>query len=181
MNSIVENIETISLLIAGLGLILNFIRLKANHDWNRRVEASKMIAEWNSETSKHRKAIEDIEPGIIDININSDKAEIKEITKTRAAEIYSSNDVKSPDRELRFHFIEILNYFEYVASAYDNKVADKKMIEESFMNTMIAWEELLHNFIVEYGKHRKSNSWKPFTDVVNIWKLKGKKTRKKTA
>ena len=171
-----ESIKSIGIWIAAIGLLLNYFRLRANNSWKRKHFATNMIAEWNDRTAEHRKQIETLEPGLIDLN---DKAEVKEISQQTAKDIYETQDQNSKEWKLRFHFLEMMNYFEYVSSAYWNRIADKKIIEKSFMNIMLKYDKILTNFIDEYKKHRGyENPWGPYHDVINKWKSSGSKMAK---
>ena len=98
-------------LITAFAVLVAIWTLKANHDWNRRNYTAGLVAEWNDETSVHRRAIEKLRPGLIDLDT---KGEVTELTKKDASAIYTSK-ADTPEWELRFHFIELLNYFEVIA------------------------------------------------------------------
>src|SRR4051794_29197415 len=83
------NVGTI---LTAIGLYFTVRALRSNHDWNRRNHAAMLLAKWNDETSAHRKAIEKIKPGLIDLSRNN---KIEEITKEDAKNIYESK----PDTE----------------------------------------------------------------------------------
>ncbi|MGF1638419.1 MAG: DUF4760 domain-containing protein [Cyclobacteriaceae bacterium] len=165
-------------LITIIGLFLTFWTLKANHDWNRRHYATNLIAEWNSKTFSHRKAIETMRPGLVDLDKNGDPVEI---TKRDATAIYLSNSTQNVELcELRFHFIELLNYFESISVAYRSGVGDQQIIEESVRSALIRWNDILVNFIQVVNEHRGYEPWEPYTTLVNYWKHKPFKPRKKT-
>jgi len=44
------------------------------------------------------------------------------------------------------------------------------MIERSFKNSLMKWHRLLSHFIEVVEKYRKSNPWKPYSDLVHKWK-----------
>src|SRR5690349_781551 len=124
-------------ILTAAALLLTVWTLRRNHDWNRRQYAANMVADWNVKTSVHRKAIENLRPGLIDEDPQNPTDRIVELTKRQAADIYCS-DPNNPEQkalwELRFHFIELLNHFESVAVAYRNGVGDREMIEEAFQS-----------------------------------------------
>ena len=164
--------------ITAVGLILTFWTLKSNHDWNRRHYATNLIVEWNNKTFSHRKAIEMIRPGLVDLDKKGDAVEI---TKKDAISIYTSvPNEKENLWELRFHFIELLNHFEAISVAYRNRVGDQRIIEESVRNALIRWHDILTNFIQVVNDHRGYDAWEPFTTLVNYWKRKSFKPRKYT-
>jgi hypothetical protein len=126
-----------------------------------------MTADWNLRTAVHRQAIEKIKPGLID----TAHGKVTEITNCYAHTIYSSKP-GTPEWELRFHFIELLNYFEFVATAYENGVADKKMIEVGFKAVLVRWHKVLTNFIDTVAKsrgYRPEELWTPYQALVKRW------------
>ena len=161
-------------LLTSLGLFLTFWALRANHDWNRRNFAALMVAQWNDETSSHRKAIEQHRPGLVDIDRKSNA--VTELTKQDSHSIYTATP-DTPEWQLRFHFIELLNHHESIASPYRNAVGDRQIIEESFRQVLIKWRDILVNFIVVVNEHRGYEPWEPFTTVVEYWKRKPFKPR----
>lgn len=117
---------------------------------------------------EHRQKIEAHYPRLLDVDTKSYLN--SEISKQAAVEIYLSRRENEQGLwELRFHLIQLLNYFEMVASAYNNDVADKKMIEDSFKRVMIRYHEVLKNFIDIVIVHRHGNPWQPYSELVNKW------------
>ncbi|MBC6426072.1 MAG: DUF4760 domain-containing protein [Ekhidna sp.] len=172
----------IAILVAIIGFFLTIRKLKADHDWKRREFTANMIADWNQKTSSHRKEIERLMPGLID-KIER-KEEITKITQSKAREIYESlPDKDGTNWKLRFHFLELLNYFEYISSVYLNRVADKKMVEESFKTTLIQWNRILNHFIEEVKTHREYQNkkpWGPYHEVIKLWSLPDEIFRQET-
>lgn len=135
------------------------------------------MAGWNDKTSAHRKAIEKLRPGLIDLD---SKGAATELTKADAAAIYTAKP-ETPEWELRFHFVEFLNHLEAIASAYRNKVADEQMLEESFRSVLIRVHDILVNFIAIVDQHRGYEACEPYSAVVAYWKRKPFKPRHRTA
>lgn len=170
-------------ILTAVGLVFTAWVLKRNHDWNRREYAAKMAAEWNEKTSLHRKAIENLRPGLIDEDPNS---RIVELTKEEALNIYCSKPNSSKDEEnaqwdLRFHFVELLNHLESIAVAYRNGVGDRPMIEEAFRNVLVRWRHVLHEFIDVVERKRGYKPWQPYTDLVGYWETRPYEFRKLTS
>src|SRR5262249_7637081 len=110
-------ISVVSALIAAVGLLVTARTLRANPDWNRRSFGAELVLQWNERTSAHRKAIKLYRPGLVDLR----QGDIVEITRADAKGIYESRPNPgeiAPEWELRFHFIELLNFFSAVAAAY---------------------------------------------------------------
>lgn len=155
-------------LITAMSVLVAAWALRANHDWNRRNYTAGLIGQWNDETSTHRKAIEKLRAGLIDLDT---RGAVVEISEADARAIYSSK-AETPDWELRFHFIELLNYFETITAAYRNRVGDPQMIEESLRNVLVRWRKILRHFIEVVEKERGYRAWEPFTTVVDFWDSK---------
>lgn len=165
--------ETIKILIqilgfgaSAIGLFLAYKTLKANHEWNRRQFAAQLLEKWSSQSVIHRKAIEKHYPGLYDHQ--KDDA-LKVLIPEQCEEIYKSTSSNEELWNLRFHLIELLNYFEYIAVSYNNNVGDREMIEKSFKCTLIKWNHLLTHFVATVKNHRKYNPWQPFTALANFW------------
>ena len=165
-------------MLTAIGVFLAFWTLKANHNWNRRHYALNMTMKWNSETLVHRKAIEKVMPGLIDVDKQS--RQITELSKERATQIYLSDPQKQDQRddwELRFHFLELLNFFEDISIAYLHCVADQKIIEEAFKSVLIRWYDILLPFMTIVKENRGYDPWSPYTDVIHRWKRPRRRLR----
>lgn len=149
-----------------IGIFLAWLALRSNHEWNRRYNALKIIDEWNPRTGEHRKAIEKSLPGIFDIDPKT--KEVIELDINKAKNIYECNP-NDDHWQLRFHLMEVLNYFEFVSSSYLNGVADSLIIETSLRPPMLKWYKVLRNFIEYMNEIRGYKVWKPYEDVVNLW------------
>lgn len=172
-------ITGVGLLLTYQALRLNYKALKANHDWNRRKAAVEIVARWNDETSVHRKAIEEIRPGLVDLD-KSERNRTPEITKADALAIYTATP-GSEDWKLRFHFIELLNFFESICVAYHHGVADKEILIISLHSPLGRWHAILVNFIDVVGTQRGYKPWEPFELVVAQWIASSSPPRNLTA
>lgn len=173
VQSVLSVLKDYGSIITAISVLVAVWTLRANHDWNRRNYTAALIGQWNDETSVHRKAIEKLRPGLIDLD---SKGEVVEICEKDARAIYSSK-VDTPEWELRFHFIELLNYFETITAAYRNRVGDPQMIEESLRNVLVRWRKILRHFMEVVEKERGYKPWEPFTTVVDFWDGKPFKPR----
>lgn len=168
MTNVLSVIRDVGPLITAIAVVVAIWTLKANHDWNRRNYTAALIAQWNDKTSIHRRTIEKLRPGLIDLDT---KGEVIELTKRDAQAIYTSK-VDTAEWELRFHFVELLNYFEVIAAAYRNQVGDQQMIEESLRHVLVRWRHILRHFMEVVEEHRGYEPWEPFTTVVDFWESK---------
>lgn len=176
-SSAMEVVRDCGTLATAIGVIVAVWTLRANHDWNRRQYTAMLVANWNDKTSLHRKAIEKLLPGLIDLDSRGTPTEL---TKAKTESIYSAKP-DSTEWELRFHFIELLNHFESIAAAYRNGVGDVQMIEESFRSVLVRYHAILSNFIALVNKHRGYEAWEPYLAVVKYWETKPFIKRKNTA
>ncbi|QNI30846.1 DUF4760 domain-containing protein [Alloacidobacterium dinghuense] len=174
---VLDVIKDFGPIVTAVGVFVAVWTLRANHDWNRRQYTAILVAGWNEKTSIHRKAIERLRPGLIDLD---SKGTPTELTRADAAAIYTAKP-DTPEWELRFHFVEFLNHLEAIASAYRNKVADEQMLEESFRSVLIRVHDILVNFIATVDQHRGYEAWEPYSAVVAYWKRKPFKPRRYTA
>lgn len=172
-------LQIFGLFLATGSVLLAWRALKATHDWNRRSYALKIIEDWNTKTSEHRKAIEQAFPGLVDTNKRSSAA--VELSKQVVQSIYASKPSDEQEWKLRFHLIQLGNHFEYIATAYLQHVADQAIIDQAFRATMIRWHGIMLNFIAEIEEHRGYRAWAPWEECVNKWKLRTKSQRQPTA
>ncbi|MGE3959682.1 MAG: hypothetical protein AB7H96_23405 [Vicinamibacterales bacterium] len=159
-----------------VGLFLTVASLARNHDLSRRENAARLAAEWNSRTAAHRKAIEQLRPGLVDRDPRHPERFVQ-LTRVEAQAIYCSKPGDSDLWELRFHFVELLNYFESICVAYRHGVADREMVEESFRNALNHWVYVLGEFIEVVKVNRGYSPWEPFTDLVTYWASRRKPYR----
>jgi hypothetical protein len=151
-----------------VGAWLVYRTLQANHDWQRRQYAIDIVRDWNKNTNGHSFAIEDAFPGIRDIDKTTGK--VNEISKERAKKIYVSNPTTDKaDFELRFHIIQLLNYLEYVVTAYNSKVADEAVIVEAMKNPIVRWVIILNNFLDVVEMCEGYQPWGPLRATVKDW------------
>jgi len=82
---------------------------------------------------------------------------------------------------VRFHLIELMNYADFVASAYINQVADRQIVMTTFKDPLSKWYEILSNFIEVVEICEGYQPWPQYTQVVGEWKNVQPKLRKPTA
>ena len=154
--------------------------LKSNHDWQRRQYALDIYRDWNKNTSEHYRAIENALPRIRDIDKN--KGSINELSKDRARIIYGSDPLTDSENfALRFHITQLLNYLEFVATAYNSNVADEQVILETMKNPIISWVNILSNFLEVSELSLGYQPWQPLRDTVKQWEHNPKIRRLPTA
>ncbi len=167
---------TLGTLIAA-GLV--FKTLKSNHDWQRREYATNIVRDWNTNTSWHWQAIETVFPHLRDIDRTSGL--VSELTRQQALEIYTCEPSSRAYWELRYHFIELLNYLEFVAVAYIQNVADHEIVESCLQLPMVKYHDMFRNVIDVVENCEGYRPWEPYTQVVGRWKARSVTIRKSTA
>ena len=153
--------------------------LRASHDWERRKYVLNMVRDWNLNTGDHARAIEDVFPHIRDVDRTS--GHTAELTKEMCKQIYTCAPNNKNYWEVRFHLIELLNYFEFIAIAYFQNVADREIVTSSFKGPMLKWHDILKNFVDVVHTCEGYEPWKPYTDVISEWRSVVPAHRKPTA
>lgn len=132
-----------------------------------------MIREWNQQTAKDKIIIERTIPGIYE------KCNVTCLDQDKLEKIYNAaySKNKSNDRHLnddsdidylatKESIIRLLNYFEFISSAYLNRAVDRKIIQDSFSGTMVRYYCALHPYIKLEIDKTKRNPWEPYTRFV---------------
>ncbi|MDQ1638092.1 MAG: hypothetical protein QOF62_1431 [Pyrinomonadaceae bacterium] len=178
------------LIVSAVALVCAAYGINEQHTWNRRHFAVEMIREWNNQSSSHKAAIENAYPQLF--RDEGPQQSRPRISNDEARRIYFSTkdeEIKKKDEdslkntsgdptktvdptrwETRNHCIALLNYFEFVASAWENQVADRKMVEDSFKKTILRWHHDLEEFMNVMKTTRGYEPWPPLQRVVTKWK-----------
>ena len=162
-----------------IGAFYVYRTMKADHDWRRRQYALDLSKEWNPNTAHHWREIENIFPHLRDVDKTS--GEITELTKTQAKELYTCSAEDNGKWTVRFHLIELINYYDHLAMAYTNNVGDQQIMEDAFKAPMIKAHDILKNFIEVVETCEGYLPWGPYIQVVEEWKSVDKQHRAKTA
>lgn len=178
MNNLLEYANLIIAVVTTLTVITAIWTLRANHAWNRRKYALQLLHDWNENTIQHRRFIESSLPGLLDKNNKTKK--IVELSKNDAYKIYSALP-SSEEWELRFHIIQLFNYFELIATAYFTRVGDKTVIEDSFSLILTNYYDSLSNIIDIFQDNRNYIIWSHYSDAVHEWNKREVKFMKNTA
>jgi Domain of unknown function (DUF4760) len=170
------------LVVSAVALVCAAYGIHEQHQWNRRHFAVEMIREWNNQSSLHKAAIENAYPELF--REEGPQQSRPRIPKEEARRIYFSTKDEEPKKngedpakivdpvrwETRNHCIALLNYFEFVAAAWENQVADRKMVEDSFKRTILRWHHDLEEFMNVMKSTRGYEPWPPLQRVVTKWK-----------
>ncbi len=154
-----NNILEIAALVASVAGLIWAIYSKTKLD--RKRIAIDMIKGWNRNTAKDsdiiRKAFREKYETCEKIETN-DVEKILNINKHG-----SINGDEEKTRKLKTAISQLFNYFEFIASAYRNKAADRKIILDSFSGTMFRYYIILENYLLIEFENAKRNHWKPYT------------------
>ena len=71
-----------------------------------------------------------------------------------------------PDRELRTHIVELLNFGECVAVSYAERVGDRRILMASMGRTITRWYRQLRPYVVVTARHRGFDPWEPLAEFV---------------
>jgi hypothetical protein len=137
-------------------------QLRSEYRWRRRQFALHVLAEWNEKTDAHRRGVEQGLPGLLDA---ASEGSPPVLTEERAEAIYCARS-GDPDRELRTHIVELLNYAEYVAVSYAERVGDRRILLVSLGRTVTRWYRQLRPYVLVTAKHRGFDPWKPLDEFV---------------
>ncbi len=158
-----------------LGLVLSLISLALSiyykFNLDKKHYALEMIREWNQQTAKDKIIIEKVVPGLYE------KCSLR-LLKEKLDKIYNAATLKKEYLEdsesvedylsAKESMIRLLNYFEFISSAYLNNAVDKKIIQNSFSGTMVRYYCVLNDYIrLEYDKTNR-NPWLPYVEFVKI-------------
>jgi len=154
-----------------------YLALKASHDWARRRYAIDMLRDWNQNVYPHFRSIEHMFPHIRQFDHGEKK--FMELTHNKAKEIWSCDPDKADLWNVKTSILELLNYFEFVTTAYSQKVADGEVIDHSFRNALVQWHDILDKFIKVAAEGLGFQPWQPFIDIVAEWKAPNPKPKRK--
>lgn len=149
------------ILFAALAIVISLLGLYWSIIQRTRLDRQKyavdMIKEWNTNTFEDTNIIRSFYPD------NYDKCE--PIMQSEIDKIIHSVGTVSEKKyaKLRAAIFRLLNYFEFVAAAYNRGTVDGKIIRNSFSITMLRYYVVLRNFLIEQFLQSKRNHWRPFT------------------
>jgi hypothetical protein len=165
-----------------ISIYLAFISIRETHEWNRRNLTLQLMGNWNQQTRSHLDVIISEFPNF---SIRPKSASSDEwatnpewvhpqwsIDEGRANLIVSS--LSNPrgelkDKEIYRSLISLLNYFESLASAYENSVVDRTVIEQSFAPMIIDISRYFRPFIKLKRDQAGREPWPPLAKAVDSW------------
>ncbi|HXR25398.1 MAG TPA: hypothetical protein VN742_08565 [Candidatus Binataceae bacterium] len=169
-----EVAAAVGAVLTAVGLVLGVVTLRHTHDWNRRHYTIEFISGWNEHARDHLAALEQAFPEFRAVPdfIQDPAAQSKWLLQTEWAErlIKSNENPDAPkDLELRRHLIALLNYFEAVATAYEQYVVDRPAVEDSFAPIITDVVTYFQPFINLLRARTKRDPWPPLSRVALVW------------
>ncbi len=135
------------------------------YSWRRQNLGIDVLREWNSHTMDYRDNI--VDWSLQEYGEPPEQHYIRPITPELAREIYHSRDSKIS--KVRREITSLLNYFEYISSAYLKEAVDRRIIDESLQNAMKKWHRDLICYMDYVDMHNKADTWPPFRQIIAFW------------
>lgn len=167
---VVQAMTAVGSVSTAVGVFLALLSLRNTHEWNRRHYTIDFLGNWNESTRKHFVALEKQFPeffAVPDFITSPHLMESWCLDKNQAKQLV---EVKSEHEiVLRGHLVELLNYFEGIASAYEQHVVDREAIEDSAGTVILDVCVYFQPFIEEMRKINRRDPWPPLSRVVELW------------
>lgn len=158
-------VSVFSLIIALVTYILTRSQLNlakrvfnSDHEHNRRQTALDLLTRWDSDTLEARKHVM---AKWADYFYNSNKIpwnEIKELRDKQIEEYRNIGNVTS-HHLVTDHMATILNYFDLIAVAVLNNIANKTILEHAIKKTFQRWYFILNDYRKTVNEQRKYHPW----------------------
>lgn len=181
---IVQAITAVGSVSTAVGVFLALLTIRNAHEWNRRHYTIEVLENWNECARKHLIVLEKQFPdffAVPDFIINPDLMGSWCIDENQAKQLLAvKSERQEPDHtelDIRGHIIELLNYFEGIASAYEQHVVDREAIEDSVGTIILDVCVYFQPFIEEMRKINRRDPWPPLSRVVELWLIE--ETRRK--
>lgn len=138
--SINEIIQSITLLLIGIGVILAFKQLHDQHEWYRREKALSYSSLFHPELQKITK---ELEKNFSLVSRSPDDPVPKEEIKIKLEK----------NKELAIYLSRYLNYYENISLAHYFKLADEDVLFHLLSGSLITYRKKLTNYIDFMREH----------------------------
>jgi hypothetical protein len=152
--------------------------LQDAHEWNRRHYTVEFLSDWNERARTHLAELERKFPDFFAVPDFINNPE--EMKSWRMHHIEAKNVVAggAGDKlEIRTHLIDLLNYFEGIASAYEQYVVDRLAVEDSVGTVIQDVYVYFQPFIEEMRQINRRDPWPPLSRVVDVWLAEAKRQK----
>lgn len=165
ITAVATAVTSFSIVLLYRGFKVQLSTYRDEYSWRRQNLGIDVLREWNTHTIEYRDNIVDWSLG--KYGEPPPEHYIHPITPQLAQEIYHGRE---PDeRKLRREITSLLNYFEYIGSAYLREAVDRTIIDESLRNAMKKWYRDLSGYMDYVDEHNHNDTWPPFREVVKLW------------
>jgi hypothetical protein len=166
-----------SVVIAAISVGMQSRLTEKEYDWRHHKEAQDLLRIWDERTSEHKAFIE----SFFKRRYRTEK--MQQITPEDAAAIRHAtapeNDDPSTDTAaehasrqwwlLKLKITELLNFFEFLSTDCEARIADEDIIRESLGPPMIVWREYLRSYTDLADKESRREVWAPYYRTVATW------------
>jgi hypothetical protein len=167
---VLQALTVVGSVSTAVGIFLAILTLRDTQEWNRRQYTVDFLKNWNECTREHFVELEKQFPDFLAVPDFIKKPDLVEswcIDKEKAKLIA---EVKSEsDRKLRVHLVELFNYFEMIASAYEQHVVDRDAVQDSAGTVILDFCVYFQPFINEMRKSNRRDPWPPLSRVIDLW------------
>jgi hypothetical protein len=168
--SILQTLIAVGSASTAIAIFIAILTLRDSHEWNRRQYTIEFLRDWNESTREHFIELELQFPEFFEVpDYINDPAMMESwcIDKNRSTEIIKEKSEKNI--KLRDHLIRLLNYFEGIASAYEQHVVDRDEIEDSAATVILDFWVYFQPFIEEMRRVNRRDPWPPLSRIVDLW------------
>jgi hypothetical protein len=174
--TVIQSILAVGSVSTAVGIFIALWTLHEAHEWNRRHYTIELLDKWNENARKHLEALEIEFPDLFAVPDFIARPEVKTtwcINRDRAKRLVKvsseSEEFTKNDMLIRGHLLAVLNYFEGIASAYEQHVVDRKAIFDSVGTVILDVCMFFEPFIQEMNNVSRRDPWPPLSHVVDLW------------
>jgi hypothetical protein len=176
--SVKDSATIVGPLLTAFGLFLAFSSLREGHEWNRRHFTVGLILGWNTQAREHLAVLTQEFPDFFQVPDFIKNPEAKKswaIESDRAKRIVRGEFDSTPgstsdaDMKIRNSLVALMNYFEYVATAYKLHIVDREAVRDSFGSVMLDVWIYFYPCIAEMRHINRRDPWPPLTYVITEW------------
>lgn len=184
MEDIAGWITAVATSVAAFGIVFGAYQVRAayqnielmrksiinDHEWRRRHYTSEILIDWNNSARPHIAYLSRKYPEFQSVPDFIGERKIKStwgISVSEAEKIFHGRDLDA--QETRDHLIELMNYLEGIAVAWEKNVVDRDFIRDSCGVAILDTCTFFSQFILTMTENRRREPWPPLSRVVNVW------------
>jgi hypothetical protein len=172
---LLQAVVAVGALSTAVGIFLAYYSLRDSHEWNRRQYTIQFLGCWNECARDHLNVLEKEFPDLLnvpDFIKNPDLIKtwcIKDEEAKKLADLMSHPEENCREMDIRRHLIELFNYFESIANAYEQHVVDRSAVVDCDATAMLDIFIYFQPFIKEMRKINRRDPWPPLSRVAELW------------